>query len=194
MSDKKYLIVGLGNPGAGYADTRHNVGFQLLDYLVEKVGGEWHTDRFGWRCDIKVKGKSLTLLKPDTYMNLSGKAVAFWMQKIKIQPEQVMAVLDDINIPFGTIRMRKDGSSGGHNGLKSIEESIMSKNYPRLRIGVGSDFAKGRQADFVLSPWTKEEKKLLAPLLLKGAEGIIQFSLAGIEIAMNEVNKKVKEG
>ncbi|MBP9746386.1 MAG: aminoacyl-tRNA hydrolase, partial [Saprospiraceae bacterium] len=158
------------------------------------VGGEWHTDRFGRRCDIKVKGKSLTLLKPDTYMNLSGKAVAFWMQKIKIQPEQVMAVLDDINIPFGTIRMRKDGSSGGHNGLKSIEESIMSKNYPRLRIGVGSDFAKGRQADFVLSPWTKEEKKLLAPLLLKGAEGIIQFSLAGIEIAMNEVNKKVKEG
>ena len=116
------------------------------------------------------------------------------MQKIKIQPEQVMAVLDDINIPFGTIRMRKDGSSGGHNGLKSIEESIMSKNYPRLRIGVGSDFAKGRQADFVLSPWTKEEKKLLAPLLLKGAEGIIQFSLAGIEIAMNEVNKKGKEG
>lgn len=191
MSDKKYLIVGLGNPGSEYTDTRHNVGFQILDYLVDKVGGEWQKDRFGWRCDIKVKGKSLMLLKPDTYMNLSGKAVAFWMLKIKIQPEHVMAVLDDINIPFGTIRMRKDGSSGGHNGLKSIEECILSKNYPRLRFGVGSDFAKGRQADFVLSPWAKEEKKLLDPLFLKSAEGIIQFSLAGIEIAMNEVNKKI---
>lgn len=189
----KFLIVGLGNPGAEYQNTRHNVGFQILDYMVHKVKAEWQPDRFGHRCDIKVKGKSLTLLKPDTYMNLSGKAVAFWMQKLKIEPAHLMVILDDLNIPFGTLRMRKDGSDGGHNGLKSIQESILSKDYPRLRIGIGNNFPKGHQAHFVLSLWSSDEKKLLEALFLKGSEGLIQWSLAGIELAMNMVNKKVPE-
>lgn len=186
----KFLIVGLGNPGSEYQNTRHNVGFQLLDFLVQKVNANWNPDRFGLRCDIKVKGKSLTLIKPDTYMNLSGKAVAFWMNKLKLEPAQVLVILDDLNIPFGTLRMRKEGSDGGHNGLKSIEECILSKAYPRLRVGLGNDFSKGKQSNFVLGSWTEEEKKQLAPLFLKAAEGIIQFALAGIDIAANEVNKK----
>lgn len=186
----KFLIVGLGNPGSEYQDTRHNVGFQLLDHLIHTVNGNWSSDRFGWRCDIKIKGRSLTLIKPDTYMNLSGKAVAFWMQKLKIEPPQVLAILDDLNIPFGTLRLRKEGSDGGHNGLKSIQESIQSKAYARLRIGIGNDFQKGKQSNFVLGRWTTEEKKILDPLFLKGSEGILEFALGGIELAMNKVNKK----
>ena len=186
----KFLIVGLGNPGGEYQNTRHNVGFQLLDYLTGKVNATWSSARFGMRCDIKVKGKAITMIKPDTYMNLSGKAVAFWMQKLNIEPQQVMVVLDDLNIPFGTLRMRKDGSDGGHNGLKSIQESILSKDYPRIRIGIGNNFAKGKQSNFVLGTWSPEEKKQLEPLFDRGAEGLIQWTLAGIELAMNQVNKK----
>lgn len=186
----KYLIVGLGNPGSEYQNTRHNVGFQLLDYLTGKVHAFWSPDRFGLRCDIKVKGRSITMIKPDTYMNLSGKAVAFWMQKLNLEPAQVMVILDDLNIPFGTLRMRKDGSDGGHNGLKSIEESIQSKAYARLRVGIGNNFPQGKQVNFVLAPWSNEEKKELAILFDRGAEGLIQWALAGIDLAMNQVNKK----
>lgn len=189
----KYLIVGLGNPGVEYQNTRHNVGFQLLDFFVDKVNGTWSPDRFGRRCDIKIKGKSATLIKPDTYMNLSGSAILFWMQKLNLEPDRIMVVLDDLNIPFGTLRMRKNGSDGGHNGLKSIQESIQSKEYPRLRIGIGNNFPKGKQSNFVLGPWSKEELKLLEPIFLKGTEGIIQFILAGIELAANEVNKKTND-
>ncbi|MEP7322604.1 MAG: aminoacyl-tRNA hydrolase, partial [Saprospiraceae bacterium] len=187
----KYLIVGLGNPGVEYQDTRHNVGFQLLDFFVNKVNGAWSPDRFGRRCDIKIKGKSATLIKPDTYMNLSGSAISYWMQKLNLEPDRIMVVLDDLNIPFGTLRMRKNGSDGGHNGLKSIQESIQSKEYPRLRIGIGNNFPKGKQSNFVLGSWSKEELKLLEPIFLKGTEGIIQFMLAGIDLAANEVNKKM---
>ncbi len=184
----KFLIVGLGNPGSEYALTRHNVGFQLLDYLCNKVNAQWGSDRFGSRTDIKIKGRSLVLIKPDTYMNLSGKAVLFWMQKLKLHPEQVLIILDELHLPFGKMRMRKEGSDGGHNGLKSIEEHLQSRAYPRLRIGIGKDFPKGRQSDYVLGHWTKDELKELEKVFDLGAEGILEFALAGIDRAMNKVN------
>lgn len=184
----KFLIVGLGNPGSEYALTRHNVGFQLLDYLCNKVNAQWGSDRFGLRTDIKIKGRSLVLIKPDTYMNLSGKAVLFWMQKLKLHPEQVLILLDELHLPFGKMRMRKEGSDGGHNGLKSIEEHLQSRAYPRLRIGIGKDFPKGRQSDYVLGNWTKEELKELEKVFDLGVEGILEFALAGIDRAMNKVN------
>lgn len=184
----KFLIVGLGNPGNEYALTRHNVGFQLLDYLCNKVNAQWVSDRFGMRTDLKIKGRSLVLIKPDTYMNLSGKAVLFWMQKLKLHPEQVLIILDELHLPFGKMRMRKEGSDGGHNGLKSIEEHLQSRAYPRLRIGIGKDFPKGRQSDYVLGTWTKDELRELEKVFALGAEGILEFALAGIERAMNKVN------
>jgi len=184
----KFLIVGLGNPGNEYALSRHNVGFQLLDYICNKVNAKWVSDRFGQRADIKIKGRSLVLMKPDTYMNLSGKAVLFWMQKLKLHPEQVMIILDELHLPLGKIRLRKNGSDGGHNGLKSIEEHLQSRSYPRMRIGIGKNFPKGRQSDYVLGPWTAEEIKELEIVFDKGAEGILEFALAGIDRAMNKVN------
>lgn len=184
----KFLVVGLGNPGSEYAFTRHNIGFQLLDFICDKVKASWEPARFGYKAELRIKGKTVVLIKPDTYMNLSGKAVLFWMQKLKLYPEQVLIVLDELHLPLGKLRMRKDGSDGGHNGLKSIEESLQSKAYPRLRVGIGKDFPKGRQSDYVLGAWTPEEKKELEPIFAKGAEGILEFALAGIERAMNKVN------
>ena len=184
----KFLVVGLGNPGNEYTLTRHNVGFQLLDYLCTKVTASWSPDRFGLRTDIKIKGRNLVLIKPDTYMNLSGKAVLFWMNKLKLYPEQVLVILDELHLPFGKMRLRKDGSDGGHNGLKSIEEHLQSRAYPRLRIGIGKDFPKGKQSEYVLGNWTKEELKELEKVFDRGAEGILEFALAGIDRAMNKVN------
>lgn len=185
----KFLIVGLGNPGPDYALTRHNVGFQLLDYLAGKVKANWESDRFGVRCDLKIKGRSLVLIKPDTYMNLSGKAVLFWMNKLKLSPEQVLIVLDDLHLPTGKLRMRKEGSDGGHNGLKSIEETLQTRAYPRLRLGIGKDFPKGRQSDYVLGAWSPEEQKELEGAFSRGADGILQFALAGVDKAMSIVNR-----
>ena len=184
----KYLVIGLGNPGKEYQHTRHNVGFQLLDHFAEKVKASWSADRFGLRCDVKIKGRSITFIKPDTYMNLSGKAVQYWMAKLNIEPEQVLIILDDLNIGFGTLRMRKNGSDGGHNGLKNIQEVIQTKDYPRLRIGIGNNFQKGRQVNYVLGEWKPEEKKELNILFDACAEGILTFALAGVDKAMNQLN------
>ncbi|MEP7266476.1 MAG: aminoacyl-tRNA hydrolase [Saprospiraceae bacterium] len=184
----KYLVVGLGNPGKEYENTRHNIGFLMLDYLVNQVKGTWNADRFGWRADIRIKGRSITLIKPDTYVNLSGKAVSFWMHKLNIEPQNTLVILDDLNIPFGTLRMRKNGSDGGHNGLKSIQESIPSKEYPRLRIGIGNNFPKGRQVNYVLGSWSAEEQKDLTKIYNACAEGILQFALAGPDKTMSKLN------
>ncbi|HNR06902.1 MAG TPA: aminoacyl-tRNA hydrolase [Saprospiraceae bacterium] len=184
----KFLIVGLGNPGPDYLYTRHNVGFQQLDFLAGKVKANWASDRFGMRCDLKIKGRSLVLLKPDTYMNLSGKAVLFWMNKLKLVPQQVLVVLDEIHLPLGKLRLRKEGSDGGHNGLKSIEQMLETRAYPRMRIGIGKDFPKGRQSEYVLGAWTKDEQKEMEDVFGRGSEGILQFALAGIDKAMSLVN------
>jgi len=165
----KYLVVGLGNMGLEYDDTRHNVGFEFVDYLAEKQEKLFKNDRLGDIVEYKHKGKTIILLKPSTYMNRSGKAVKYWMEKKKILRENVLIVLDDLNIDFGKIRLRLKGSDGGHNGLKDIAQCLGGTNYTRLRIGIGSDFSKGRQVDFVLGRWSVEEKDKL-PALLKEAE------------------------
>lgn len=184
----KYLVIGLGNPGKEYQYTRHNVGFQLLDHFAEKVKASWSGDRFGLRCDVKIKGRSITFIKPDTYMNLSGKAVQYWMTKLNIEAQHILVILDDLNIGFGTLRMRKSGSDGGHNGLKNIQEIIQTNDYPRLRIGIGNNFQKGRQVNYVLGEWRPEEKKELNILFDACAEGILTFALTGVDKAMNQLN------
>jgi PTH1 family peptidyl-tRNA hydrolase len=165
----KYLVVGLGNMGPEYDNTRHNVGFEFVDYLAEKHEKIFKNDRLGDVLEFKQKGRTIILLKPSTYMNRSGKAVKYWMEKKKILQENVLIVLDDLNIDFGKIRLRHKGSDGGHNGLKDIAQTLGGTNYTRLRIGIGSEFSKGQQVDFVLGKWSSEERAEL-PALLKESE------------------------
>ena len=157
----KYLIVGLGNIGAEYADTRHNAGFDVLDALAGASNISFAAARYGAVAELKYKGRTLVLLKPSTYMNLSGKAVRYWMDAEKIAPENLLVISDDIALPFGTLRMRTKGSSGGHNGLKNISELLGREDYARIRFGIGGNFARGQQIDYVLGTWTDEERKLL---------------------------------
>ncbi|PIY03692.1 MAG: aminoacyl-tRNA hydrolase, partial [Bacteroidetes bacterium CG_4_10_14_3_um_filter_31_20] len=157
----KYLIAGLGNIGSEYSDTRHNIGFMVLDALAKTSNAVFETNRLCFNVKIKHKGRTIILIKPTTYMNLSGKAIKYWLEKEKISQEKLLVVLDDIALPFGTVRIKPNGSNGGHNGLKSIDEMLGNNNYARMRFGVGNDFSKGRQADYVLSNFTTEEKKQL---------------------------------
>ena len=157
----KYLIVGLGNIGAEYADTRHNIGFNVLDALAGASNIAFTTDRYGAVAELRHKGRTLVLLKPSTYMNLSGKAVRYWLDREKIERENLLVVVDDIALPFGTLRMRTRGSAGGHNGLKSICELLGTEDYARIRFGIGGDFARGQQVDYVLGQWTEEGRRLL---------------------------------
>lgn len=184
----KYLLIGLGNPGAEYKNTRHNVGFQLLDYFCHKMNATWSNDRFGWKAEFKIKGRLITCIKPDTYMNLSGKAVQFWLQKQNVELANALIILDDLNINFGTLRMRKNGSDGGHNGLKNIQETLQSKDYPRLRIGIGNNYQKGKQVHFVLGDWNEDEKKSLHLIFDACIEGMLTFVLAGADKGMNQLN------
>lgn len=185
----KYLIVGLGNIGDEYANTRHNIGFKVLDALAKASNTVFKSDRLGDITEISIKGRTLLLLKPSTYMNLSGKAVNYWMQKEKIPIENIFIVVDDLAIPFGTLRIRKKGSDGGHNGLKNINELLKSSEYSRLRFGVGSNFAKGTQIDYVLGEWSKEENDALVPFVEKAIEAIKAYPLIGIDRTMNTYNK-----
>ena len=186
----KYLIVGLGNIGAEYAETRHNIGFNVLDALAEASNTVFTTQRYGDVAEAKYKGRTLVLLKPSTYMNLSGKAVRYWMDAGKIPPENLLVVSDDIALPFGTLRLRPKGSAGGHNGLKNIAESLGHNNYARLRFGIGGDFPKGFQVDYVLGTWTKEEADALPERLDMAGEVIRSFATAGLERTMNAFNNK----
>ena len=162
---KKYLIVGLGNIGEKYDDTRHNIGFKILDYLAKEEGVSFESDKLGAVTSFRFKGRTFILLKPSTYMNLSGKAVKYWMTKENISIDHILVITDDLNIDFGTIRLKTKGSDGGHNGLKDIQEKLNSTKYPRFRFGVGADYSKGRQVDFVLSNWsTNEESQLIERL------------------------------
>lgn len=189
MSFKKFLITGLGNPGPRYENTRHNIGFRVVDHLVADLGGEWKDERYGWVSEIRLRGRSLVVLKPSTFMNLSGKAVSHWGRKLKLQsPEQVLVVVDDIHLEFGTCRLRKKGSSGGHNGLQDIEEKMGRRDYPRLRVGVGNNFYSGQQIDYVLGEWSEEEVAGLVDIVDRSAEMIKSYVLAGADQTMSRYN------
>lgn len=187
-----YLIIGLGNIGPEYELTRHNIGFLAIDALAQLCDKEskFNLDRHAYKLQVKYKGKSLTLIKPTTYMNLSGKAVNYWLKEAKIPTENMLVITDDLALPFGKLRMRTKGSAGGHNGLSNIQETLSSDVYNRLRIGVGSEFAKGKQVDYVLGKFSSEEMKDLPLLLDKISSSVIDFCSVGIERAMNSVNKK----
>jgi PTH1 family peptidyl-tRNA hydrolase len=186
----KYLIVGLGNPGPEYADTRHNIGFQVLDRLASDTKVLFAPDRYADRMEFRHKGKTFICIKPQTFMNLSGKAVRYWMEQENIIPERVLVITDDLALPFGRIRLRASGGAGGHNGLASIIQTIGTETFPRLRFGIGSDFARGRQADYVLSPWSKEEAAAIGARLGLCCEAVLDFGLMGIGHAMNTFNTK----
>ena len=186
----KYLIAGLGNIGAEYSNTRHNIGFRVMEALMEKWELSPQLDRHGYTVWGKHRGKQVLLLLPTTYMNLSGKAIRFHLNKHKIPNERLMVVTDDIALPFGTLRMRGKGSDGGHNGLKNIQELLGTQQYPRLKFGVGSNFSKGQQVDYVLSPFTEEEENALPKLVDKAADGILSYIAIGLERTMNAFNQK----
>ncbi|MEP2057809.1 MAG: aminoacyl-tRNA hydrolase [Maribacter litoralis] len=184
---KKFLIVGLGNIGEEYAETRHNIGFKILDEAA-KANFTFETAKLGDIGSYKVKGRTIICLKPSTYMNRSGKALKYWMDKEKIPQSNVLVITDDINLPFGTIRVKTKGSNGGHNGLKDVELFLQTIKYNRYRFGVGADFGKGRQVEYVLGEWNDEEKALLPERLKKSTEIINSFALAGIARTMNQFN------
>lgn len=186
----KYLIVGLGNIGAEYAQTRHNIGFKVLDALAEASNIVFTSSRYASTAMLKLRGHSVLLIKPSTYMNLSGKAVHYYMQMEKIPQENVLIISDDIALPFGTVRMRTKGSDGGHNGLKNIIELLGGSNFSRMRIGVGGDFARGHQVDYVLGEWSDDEKKLMPERLEYACEACKAFVTMGMARAMNAYNKK----
>ncbi|MEM7484209.1 MAG: aminoacyl-tRNA hydrolase [Bacteroidota bacterium] len=185
---KKFLIVGLGNIGPEYEKTRHNIGFKVLDFLAEQESFVFESQKLGSIGTFKHKGKSVLCLKPSTYMNLSGKAVKYWMDKEKIALENILVVTDDINLPFGSIRLKMKGSDGGHNGLKDIQNTLQTSKYNRFRFGVGSDFGKGKQVDYVLGEWSVEETKLLTERLHKSTDLIRSFIFSGTENTMNQFN------
>lgn len=186
----KYLIVGLGNIGPEYAETRHNIGFMVLDYLAQKFEAKFEVSRHAFVTEIKSKGRTYVLVKPTTYMNLSGKAVGHYLNSLKLPVEQLLVITDDIALPFGKIRIRMKGSAGGHNGLKHIEQTLGHNNYPRLRFGVGDDFGKGKQVDYVLSTFSGDEQAELQTLIEKAADAALAFGSIGLERTMNQYNTK----
>jgi len=189
-----FLIVGLGNIGAEYANTRHNIGFNVLDAWAQASNAVFSNLRHGKLTQVKHKGNSFFLLKPSTYMNLSGKAVNYWLQAERIPIENLLVIVDDIALPFGVLRMRKQGSDGGHNGLRHISETLGHQNFNRLRIGIGHDFGQGQQVDYVLSEWDEEELKQLPDVLNKAIDAAKAFAAIGMERAMNQYNTKQMKG
>ena len=187
---QKFLFIGLGNPGAEYRNTRHNIGFLALDALAGASNAVFSPDRYADVARISLKGRKITLIKPQTFMNLSGKAVRYWMNEEGIPLENILVVTDDLALPFGTIRLRSKGSDGGHNGLKSIQELVGSTAYPRLRFGIGDAFSKGQQVDYVLGEWGEEEQKALPDRLEIAVKAMQTFALAGLATAMNQCNGK----
>ena len=185
----KYLVAGLGNIGYEYEDTRHNVGFSVLDVWAQASNTAFKTDRYGDIAEVRFKGRTFVLLKPSTYMNLSGKAVSYWLNKLSIPVDHLMVIVDDMALPIGTIRIRKGGSAGGHNGLANIAQMLGTEAYPRLRVGIGSHIGFGSQVDFVLGKWTPEQKEALVPVKERAIEAVKAFAFEGIDRAMNRFNK-----
>jgi PTH1 family peptidyl-tRNA hydrolase len=187
----KFLIVGLGNVGDEYANTRHNIGFDVVGSFVQRHGGQFRIDRLAYVADVKWKGKSFVCICPTTYMNLSGKAVKYWMDKEKVSLENTLVVFDDLALPLERIRIKPSGSDAGHNGLKSIQEHLGTTEYPKLRFGIGNDYPKGMQADFVLSKWKKSEESLVQHKIVHAVDAIETFATQGLTTAMNKYNNQL---
>jgi len=187
---KKYLIVGLGNIGPKYHNTRHNIGFRVLDHLAREEGISFEPNKLGDTASFRFKGRNFILLKPSTYMNLSGKAVNYWLQKEKVPLENLLVVTDDLNLPFGSIRLKTKGSDGGHNGLKDIQTQLNTTKYNRFRFGISDEFSKGRQVDYVLGEWDAAEEEKLPERLKLASELIRSFGAAGVNNTMNSFNGK----
>ena len=188
----KYLIVGLGNPGYGYENTRHNTGFMVLDKMAESAGVSFEDKRYGYVAETSIKGRKVFLLKPTTYMNLSGNAVRYWLQKENIDQKRLLVVVDDLSIPLGDYRLKGNGSNGGHNGLGNIQQ-LIGQQYARLRMGIGNEFQRGQQVDWVLGKYTDEDMRTLQPSIDEAVEIIRSFVLAGLDITMNQFNKLGKK-
>jgi peptidyl-tRNA hydrolase, PTH1 family len=186
----KFLIAGLGNIGDEYENTRHNIGFRILDFIAMENNLKFRSDRLADVAEFKYKGRTLILIKPSTYMNLSGKAINYWLQAEKISKENLLVLTDDIALPMGSLRMKGKGSDGGHNGLKNIQETLNTVEYARLRFGVGSEFSKGRQVEYVLGRWTAEEEKILEEKVKLAAEMVKAFATIGLQLTMTNYNKK----
>ena len=188
----EYLVVGLGNIGAEYASTRHNLGFMILDAWAQASNVLFKTDRYGSVAEVSFKGRWFVLLKPSTYMNLSGNAVRYWMQKLNLPLENLIVISDDLNLPFGTVRMRPGGSSGGHNGLEDITEKLQTDHWTRIRVGIGNQFSRGGQIDYVLGDLSEEEKAAIPDIAARIIQGIKDVSTIGVQRAMNTVNTRPK--
>ncbi|MEM1002641.1 MAG: aminoacyl-tRNA hydrolase [Bacteroidota bacterium] len=187
---KKFLIVGLGNIGPKYQETRHNIGFKILDHFAAKEELTFETVKFGDRCVYKLKGRTFILMKPSTFMNLSGKAVTYWLTKEKVPLENLLIIADDLNLPFGSIRLKTKGSDGGHNGLKDIQDKLSTTKYPRFRFGISNSFNKGQQVEYVLGEWDPQERIALEERLNTSLELIKSFALSGPSQTMNTFNGK----
>lgn len=185
-----FLIVGLGNIGKEYADTRHNIGFMVADELANQAGTTWSTLKHAYYTEYKQRGHNVYVIKPTTFMNLSGKAVNYWMQELKVPVQNILVIIDDLAIPFGSLRVKPKGSAAGHNGLRSIEASIGGQQYPRLRFGIGDNFSRGRQVDYVLGPFDKEEQRELPALIEHSVKMVNSFINIGIELTMTNLNTK----
>lgn len=185
----KYLIVGLGNVGAEYEGTRHNIGFMVADALAKEAEAKWSLERRAYRTEFRLKGRTMVMIKPTTYMNLSGEAVRYWLGAEKIPQENLLVIVDDIALPVGTLRMKKQGSGGGHNGLGNIEALLGNSNYCRLRVGVGNNFSRGRQIDYVLGQFNEEERATLEPKIERACEMVKCFATQGPDRAMNQYNE-----
>ena len=186
-----FLIVGLCNIGIDYQNTRHNIGFTVLDALTKQVDISFSTLRYGDVAEMNHKGKRLVLLKPSTLMNRSGNAVRYWMKQRKVNSQNTLVITDDVHLDFGYLRIRKQGSDGGHNGLRDIQDKLGSNQYPRLRVGIGANFSKGRQADFVLSPWNPDEKRMLPTIVDRATKAVVDFATQGLEKTMNLHNGQI---
>lgn len=186
----KYLVVGLGNPGDKYVETRHNIGFKVVEEFAKELGGVFKLDKHAEVAQVKFKGRTIVVIKPTTYMNLSGKAVNYWMQSEKIPLENIIIITDDLALPFGKLRLKGKGSDGGHNGLKDIQATIRSQEYARLRFGIGSEFHKGQQVDYVLGEWSSEEKSTLDERIKIATEFIKGFTTIGLNQTMSNWNNK----
>lgn len=187
--EMKYLIVGLGNIGVEYEKTRHNIGFQVVEYMAQQAEAQFKSDKLAFRAEIKYKGRILVLIKPTTYMNLSGKSVNYWLQKEKVELDKLLIIVDDLALPFGSLRIKTKGSDGGHNGLANINQTI-GNEYARIRFGIGDAFSKGKQIDYVLGTWSEAEEKLLPERIEKMSEAVKSFVSIGIERTMNFFNGK----
>ena len=188
--EMKYLIVGLGNIGSEYHDTRHNIGFTILDAFAKASNVFFAENRYGATCEVKIKGRTLILLKPSTFMNLSGNALRYWMQKENIDIQHVLVLVDDLALPFGTLRLKPKGSDAGHNGLKNIQDVLGHSNYARLRFGIGNDFQRGRQVEYVLGKWSDEQQNTIPERCERAIDMITSFCLAGMQNTMNQFNNK----